>query len=601
MDRRGVRSLRVAIKDVSQPESVSGGAGGIRELRIPGVTAHEVLRPPVLAERALAGRPFSGSLTYLFSRFTVDAPLRTAPPVDAFQSALVRDRVDPEPRLQRRISPPAALAYAVAAWTSPDPEASDALLDRLAGTTGTVRATSSGRFGGLAPYRASRAFDGRRGTAWIAPWVRRAGTRRIPTATLRVTLARPATIRRLRLVPVSGVRRPTRVRILPGGAEVAVGAGGRVVLPRAVRTKRLTLRVADAAFAPGTPGRARQTRAVGIAEVTGLPGARVHDRAGPLRGRCGDASVRTDAGVVALRAVGTTRDLEAGRPLRARGCGGRVALPAGRQDVVGGAGPLRIDHLELTTGAGRPAGSAGRVLDPGSDAGHGSRDGVRVDVTRPAWLVLGEGYNAGWRATCDGHDLGAPVPLQGFANAWPVATGCAAVDFTWAPNRLLPPAYIVSLLACLVLLGVLLRRRRDGAVAATARAPLPDADPPARWPLRRALLAAALLTPALMFVFAIRAGVLLGPALAAILALAIPARRLILVAGALLGVVVPILYLAVPVRDPGGFNTNLPVERIAAHWVGAVAVFLLLVALGRTLVAALPEGTRRRLRRDRPG
>ena len=31
----------------------------------------------------------------------------------------------------------------------------------------------------------------------------------------------------------------------------------------------------------------------------------------------------------------------------------------------------------------------------------GAREGVRIDVQQPAWLVLGESYNRGWRATCE--------------------------------------------------------------------------------------------------------------------------------------------------------------------------------------------------------
>jgi hypothetical protein len=89
-----------------------------------------------------------------------------------------------------------------------------------------------------------------------------------------------------------------------------------------------------------------------------------------------------------------------------------------------------------------------------------------------------------------------------------------------------------------------------------------------RWPWPRAIAAGALAAAVLGFVFAVRAGLLLGPAVALILAFGVPARRLALAGGALLAIVVPILYLAVPVRDPGGFNTNLAVERIAAHWVG---------------------------------
>jgi hypothetical protein len=60
-------------------------------------------------------------------------------------------------------------------------------------------------------------------------------------------------------------------------------------------------------------------------------------------------------------------------------------------------------------------------------------------------------------------------------------------------------------------------------------------------------------------------------------------RRLSLAAGALLGVAVPILYFAVPTKDKGGYGTNVPIERIAAHWVAVAAVVLLLIALWREI------------------
>ena len=53
---RDVRSLRVRVASVPGIDAAGTAAGGIRELRIPGLRAREALRPPVLAERALAGR-----------------------------------------------------------------------------------------------------------------------------------------------------------------------------------------------------------------------------------------------------------------------------------------------------------------------------------------------------------------------------------------------------------------------------------------------------------------------------------------------------------------------------------------------------------------
>src|SRR5919197_3408989 len=48
LDLRGVRSLTVRIARVVQASRGEGGAGGIRELRIPGIHPSEALRPPVL-------------------------------------------------------------------------------------------------------------------------------------------------------------------------------------------------------------------------------------------------------------------------------------------------------------------------------------------------------------------------------------------------------------------------------------------------------------------------------------------------------------------------------------------------------------------------
>jgi hypothetical protein len=350
-----------------------------------------------------------------------------------------------------------------------------------------------------------------------------------------------------------------------------------------------------------------------------------------VRGRCGDARLQTEAGAVALQPLADVRALEAGEPLAAGACG-EARLPGGEQDVRGLDGVLRVDHLRMSTGEPRtetvqldeilnspggpdnPGGRdrvdalgeaepeiervppAGRVVDPG-EQGRGERAGVELDVDRPSWLVLGESYNRGWRATCDGEDLGEPVPLQGYANAWRVEPGCREVDMAWAPNRLLPPAYLISLLAvlaCPALLAIGRRRRGVGRLPAPM-APeldqpldgaLPDDAPARRWPLRSALAAGALAAVVLGFVFAIRAGVVLGPATAFILWRGLSSRQLALAGGALLLTVVPVLYLAVPVDNPGGYNTNLAVERIAAHWVGVGAVFLLSTAMVRAVAAA---------------
>jgi protein-S-isoprenylcysteine O-methyltransferase Ste14 len=87
------------------------------------------------------------------------------------------------------------------------------------------------------------------------------------------------------------------------------------------------------------------------------------------------------------------------------------------------------------------------------------------------------------------------------------------------------------------------------------------------------------------FVFALRAGVVLGPLVFLILWRGVSARVLALAGGALLLIAVPIAHFAVGLPDMG-FQTNYAVKRIAAHWLAVGAVCAFGAALWRTLSAA---------------
>jgi hypothetical protein len=390
------------------------------------------------------------------------------------------------------------------------------------------------------------------------------------------------------------------------GPEAAVAPDGRVLLPRPVRGRAFRLHVMAAAFPPGTPPRAMRRRAVGIGELraAGIGRLRV-PRTGTVRLPCGAiaADVRRPGAAVpaaALRMELRTElaRLDAGRELRATACGGPVALPAGPLDVTAAGTVLRADHLNLRTrrsGVFVTEGQGGAVrpgrLEPGA------RRDASVRVDGPAWLVHGESYSRGWRASCDGRDLGEPVPLQGYATAWLLdAPGCADLDLEFAPDAAVRAAGAVSLAAALVLLAVVVWPRRRGGTEPAPPAELPEPDAGLRpRPLVLALAAGALAGGVSGFVFALRAGVLIGPGVALILWRAIPSRQLVLAAGALLGVVVPLLYLALPARDRGGYSTTYPEEHLEAHWAAVAAVALLATALVRGLAVSTA-----RARRDVP-
>jgi hypothetical protein len=376
-----------------------------------------------------------------------------------------------------------------------------------------------------------------------------------------------------------------------------VGPDGSVELPRAVQSKSFRIDVLAAG------GSARP--AVAVAEVRGGPRV-VVPRAGLVDGGCGDLEGTAGARRFDLRATGSVADLDAGRPLRMVHCGGPLRLPVGATELHVPPGVMRPLTLRLRSPAPAPVAPAavppGRVTDPG-EMGRGSYDDVRLQVNEPSWLVLGESYNRGWKAQCDGRDLGAPKVVDGFANGWRVEPGCKRASFSFGPQRAVDWGYAIGALACLVLLALMLvrRPRRDAGAgeatresAATPGDPLPVDDSQWRLPAGRALAAGVAAAVAFGFVFALRAGVVIGPVTALVLWRGISAKQMITIAGALLAIVVPAVYLIFPATDRGGYGPAYPVERLGAHWVTVGAVVLLILALGRQLLSTASRASRAR-------
>jgi hypothetical protein len=370
-----------------------------------------------------------------------------------------------------------------------------------------------------------------------------------------------------------------------------VGADGAVALPAAVRGRAFRLDVLAARFPAGTPKRVERRRAVGIGEVRGAGVPAVHvPRGGTVALPCGAAAIALDGRRVALGGNVARDALDAGRPLRLRACAS-AALPAGRATLVGLGAPLRADGVRLRSPAPAPVaapGWSGRVVDAGAqhDAG---RDGVRIAATGPSWLVLGESYAVGWRARCDGRDLGAPRPMQGYANAWPVRAACRNVSFGYGPQRAATIGYAVSALGCVGLLVLLLAGRRR-LVATPAPAPLPAApERPRRLTPGRTVIVAVAAATVLGFCFGLRAGAVLGPLLGLVLWRGVTDRALVLASGALLTIAVPLAYLFVAAfghRNPGGYDTAFAADRIAGHWLTLAALTALGLVLWRTIAAA---------------
>ncbi len=385
LDEPRLRTLRLRVDSVRRRPGIRVALGGIDELRVPGVRTSETLRLPTGLARATAGLDLSRTpISVLLERTTADFPYRAGGAVLAPQKHDPIDQVDAEEGLEREVSLPEGRAFAVDGWASAAPGAPDAALDALAGVPAGWRFSGSSRFEGVPGRRASSAFDGDARTAWAADFA--AGRR----TWLEVRAPRPFTVERLVLVP--GPRdylRPSVVRI--DGARYRVGPGGAVDLGRALRTTALRVEVLRAHAGPRA--RRRNLRAVALAEVR-VPGLAppAPRREGRFASRCGELSVRAGGERAGIAVTGSLADLDAGHPLRMAGCGeagGRIRLPAGATELSAPAGSaFRPDRLRLRSGAAPPAAAPGVVVDPGHGV-DGRRDGVRLSLDGPAWLVLG--------------------------------------------------------------------------------------------------------------------------------------------------------------------------------------------------------------------
>jgi hypothetical protein len=487
--------------------------------------------------------------------------------------------VDAEPGIERDVTLPTARRFELDGWASIDPGAPDHRVDALAGLVRDWRFDSSARFEGVSGNRAASAFDGDPRTAWVGdalpggfPWLEWRAPRRVSVGSLRLFPGPPE------------IGSPRRVSVSGGGGQRVIAPvrdDGRVKLRRPIRTRRLRILVLESRPPRSPRATARLLRAVAIGEVV-VPGVRMPPvpRSGPVASRCGDIEVRANGGTARARLVGSVEALDAGRPLRIRGCGAGLTLPSGMTRVHAPPGAVaRPDHLLLssTAPAPRPAAATPRVIDPGHDAVGGRRDDVLVEPRGRAWLVLGQSYSRGWRAWCSdvsGREraLGGPVPIDGFANGWRVDASCQRARFLFAPQRQADLSYAFSAAGLLTLLLLALLGPPGGSEGRRWTVPTVRVrDPVRRLGSPAALAAAAVAGAGGGLLFALRAGVVLAPLTFVLARLGINVRRLLALATIALATI-PLQYVLWPASRLSGFTFSYPLDHISAHWTAVLCV-----------------------------
>jgi hypothetical protein len=130
-------------------------------------------------------------------------------------------------------------------------------------------------------------------------------------------------------------------------------------------------------------------------------------------GHLGSASL-----MVQLRG-GLTKQVRDGGPVPLMGCAGTpLTLLAGTYHLTTAFGIL-VDQIVLAS-AGEAA-PAPAVTPPSVRVLSASATQIRIKLgpsSGPYYLVSGQAYDAGWRATLDGGNLGAPIPLDGYTSGW---------------------------------------------------------------------------------------------------------------------------------------------------------------------------------------
>jgi hypothetical protein len=426
----------------------------------------------------------------------------------------VAPRYDPELLLARQFTLPTARTFAIGGTARLSTFVSDDTIDRILGEPdGGVVARSSRTLPGTVKARASAAVDGDAATAWQTPFSD------IKGQSLDITYPSVLTFDHLDLQVIADGRHsvPTRIEIRSDDGQTR-----DVTIPAVTdRSERNATAPVPVRFAPLTgkrfvvtvkdyrPVKTRQLDCdcdidmpVGIAEL-GVPDAPVVRLPGAVPEVCRDDLLTVDGRGVGVRISGERAVAENMGALSLTTCDGApLALGPGSHTVrsaVGTSYGIDVDRLVLGSAAGGGPWSAmsaqGDVTParPSTGAprtkvlkqGHTSAT-VRVTGARgPFWMVLGQSQNAGWHATVDGKDLGESRIVDGFGNGWlvdpPSGSGTFTIELQWQPERVVLGAIAVSVLgalACLVIVGfVLVRRRRRGRAAVEEEAPLDAAAP----------------------------------------------------------------------------------------------------------------------------
>jgi arabinofuranan 3-O-arabinosyltransferase len=329
------------------------------------------------------------------------------------------------------------------------------------------------RLRGSPGSRGAAAFDGDPTTAWQTPFDSVVG------ATLTVTHPEPIDGGSLTMSWLDDEQHsiPTEIvitgddgmsRTIPIPATTPVDGVATVDLPledHRTTTSTITLSGVTERTTPEYFSGLPMILPVGITEISFGDDPPTNDPTAALDETCRTDLLTIDDAPIPVRITGTIRQAADRAELALASCGEPLELDAGRhvlRTTPGATSGFDVDRIVLDGSVTeRPAAATPAVTVDESDD-------VRIDLTvapstSPAWLVLQQSWNAGWTASSDGTDLGAPILINGYANGWllPPSETPRSITLEWAPQHTMQLALWFSLLAGIGVIGLLIFTRRD--------------------------------------------------------------------------------------------------------------------------------------------
>jgi hypothetical protein len=466
---------------------------GFSEVDVNGLHGDELVRLPSDLLAAAGDTSSNHPLTLVLERQRTD-------PAEAVRN-------DEELAIARSWTQPSARTFTLAGEARLSSRVNDDAADLLLGVIGPT-ATSSQRLAGDLRARASSAIDGDPSTAWTSAFDSAGND------TLSFQTGRPITFSHLDMrVVADGIHSvPTHLRIEIDGrpaANVTVpavtdqpgahGAAAAVKVPidlaEPVTGSNINIVVDGVREITTTDwfSNASVRMPVSIAEL-GIGGLTAAAPTGEFDSGCRTDLLSVDDQPIGISFTGSLADASAGRPLTIAPCGAdNIHLDAGSHVLRAAKGidtGLDLDRLVLQSSAGGDAPTGvlplgdGRGSAPTVQVDRQGRTDVDLTITNATpgtafWVVLGQSHNDGWTATVDGHDLGKPQLVDGYANGWLLSPSAATVrvQLNWAPQRLVWICLVLSALSVALCLVLAVRRPR-GDASDPVDDPLPE---PIQW------------------------------------------------------------------------------------------------------------------------